>query len=166
MLLLFVYFPNTSYAADCVVSCLPTQTCSTDGTKCIDASPQTQKEATVSCPPGEKAVVKGGNSVCVKEGASSAPAGTPGSDMKLVNPLGATATIPNIIGKVISTFLSMVGAVALLVFIFGGVVYMTAGGSQKRIDLAKDTLKYAAIGLSIIMFAYAITNSFLYVIAG
>lgn len=89
-----------------------------------------------------------------------------GSDTKLINPLGANADILTIINRVISSFLGMVGAIALLVFVYGGVMYMTAGGNEKRASGARETLVHAAIGLTIIMFAYTITNTFLYVIAG
>lgn len=89
-----------------------------------------------------------------------------GSDTKLINPLGANADILTIINRVISSFLGIVGAIALLVFVYGGIVYMTAGGNEKRTSEARSTLVHAAIGLTIIMFAYTITNTFLYVLAG
>ncbi len=97
-------------------------------------------------------------------GTPSAPP-SPGSDMKLYNPLGENTTILDIIRNAISAFLGVVGGIALLVFIYGGAVYMTSGSSD-RVGQARDTIKYAAIGLVIIMFAYTITNTFFYVLAG
>lgn len=53
----------------------------------------------------------------------------------------------------------MVGALALLVFVYAGVVYMTAGSSD-RVKEARDTMKYAVLGLAMIIFAYVLTNFF------
>lgn len=80
-----------------------------------------------------------------------------GSSIAIRNPLG-TADIPTIIGRVISTFLGMVGALALLVFLYAGITYMTAAGREESITKAKDTMKYAMIGLFLIVFAYIITD--------
>jgi hypothetical protein len=93
-----------------------------------------------------------------------AQAPTP-SPTKLQNPLGEGTTIVDVIRRAVTAFLGISGAIALLVFVYGGVVYMTAGGSD-RVKEAQDTLKYAFIGLVIITFAYTISNTFLYVVAG
>ena len=68
------------------------------------------------------------------------------------------ADIPTVIGRVISTFLGLVGSIALLAFVYAGIVYMTAAAEPKRIQKAKDIMKNAFIGLVIIMFAYLITT--------
>ena len=83
--------------------------------------------------------------------------------LSLPNPLG-NADLPALIGRVISTFLGMVGAISLVVFVFAGVRYMTAGGDEKAVTQAKDTMKYAFIGITIILFAYVITNFFFQVL--
>ena len=84
----------------------------------------------------------------------------PGSPTTISNPLGANADIPTLIGRVISTFLGMVGVISLLVFVAAGVRYLTAGGSETAVTQAKDAMKYAFIGITIILFAYVITNFF------
>jgi len=80
-----------------------------------------------------------------------------GSPVTLTNPLGAGATFYTIIRNVIQAFLGMVGALALLVFVYAGVLWMTAGSSD-RVQKAKDTMKYAVIGLAMIAFSYVITS--------
>ena len=80
--------------------------------------------------------------------------------------MGAGTTIVDVIRRVVTAWLSIVGAFALGIFIYGGVQYMTAGGDSKRVGAAVDTLKYAAIGLLIITFAYAISNTFIYFLVG
>jgi Type IV secretion system pilin len=78
----------------------------------------------------------------------------------LENPLGTTNL--NVIAKnVINTFLGIVGALALLVFVYAGVTYLIAGGSEGMVKKSQDTMKYAVIGIVLIMFSYVITDSFI-----
>ena len=89
---------------------------------------------------------------------------TAGSPMTLTNPLCPPAnpncvTLNALIGRFVAAFIGMVGALALLVFVYAGIMYMTAGSSD-RVKQARDTMKYAVIGLALIIFAYALTNFF------
>ncbi|MFH1620519.1 MAG: pilin [Patescibacteria group bacterium] len=86
--------------------------------------------------------------------------------IKLENPLGNGVGIFGIMGRVVKTFLGFVGALALLIFIYAGVTYMTAGGDAGRVTKARDTMKYAVIGLALIIFAYAIVVFFLTSVTG
>lgn len=91
---------------------------------------------------------------------ASTTKGSSGSPTTITNPLGAGTTIFTIINRVVTAFLGMVGALALGVFIYAGVLWMTAGSSD-RVQKAKDAMKYAVIGLAMIAFSYAITTFFL-----
>lgn len=66
-------------------------------------------------------------------------------------------SLPEIIGGIIQTALSILGIVAALLIIYAGYVWMTARGKEERVTKAKETLEAAIIGLVIIMAAYAIT---------
>jgi len=94
---------------------------------------------------------------CCRKGVSSKPSdtGTLGSSSKISNPLGVNS-IAAIINRIITAFLGMVGAFTFAVFIYAGVTWMTAGSSD-RVQHAKDTMKYAVIGLAMIALSYAIT---------
>lgn len=100
--------------------------------------------------------------VCCAEPAAAAQA--PSSEkapsapqiIQLTNPLGAGTTLYDVIRRVISAFLGVVGSLALLVFVYAGILWMTAESSD-RVQKAKDTMKYAVVGLAMIAFAYAIT---------
>lgn len=96
---------------------------------------------------------------------SSTKAPSVGSSIKLTNPLGEGATIYTILQRVISAFLGIVGSLALLVFVWAGILWMT-GGSSDRVQQAKDMMKYAVIGLAMIAFAYVITSTFVDVLLG
>lgn len=70
------------------------------------------------------------------------------------DPLG-NASIPVLIGRVIKAVLGIVGSIALLMFIWGGFLWMTAAGEAKKVEKGKQTLIWATIGLATIFFAYA-----------
>lgn len=63
----------------------------------------------------------------------------------------------DIIQVVISAFLGLLGIIFLVLIIFAGYNWMTAGGDEEKVAKAKETLSRAIIGLIIIIAAYAIT---------
>lgn len=65
--------------------------------------------------------------------------------------------LPEIIGGIIQTALSILGIIAAILIIYAGYVWMTARGKEERVTKAKETLEAAIIGLVIIMAAYALT---------
>ena len=50
--------------------------------------------------------------------------------------------------------LSIIGGLVLLMYVVGGVFFISAGGSQDRISRGKKFLKMSTVGLLIVMFAY------------
>ena len=59
------------------------------------------------------------------------------------------------IGQIIKGILGLSGSIALLMFVYGGVVYLTAQGENERIQRAKNTLTWATVGLAVIFGSYA-----------
>ncbi len=78
----------------------------------------------------------------------------------LYNPLGES-DVRVILGRVIRGFLSVVGSIALLMVVYGGVLWLTSAGNSDRIKKGKDVLVWAVLGLGVIFSAYAITNALL-----
>lgn len=79
----------------------------------------------------------------------------------LYNPLGSkNISIPELIGKFISIFINIVGAIALLMVIYGGFMWLTSRGDSGAIKKGKDTLVWAGLGLVLIFSARAILNLF------
>lgn len=78
----------------------------------------------------------------------------------LEDPLGLPADkpIPTLIGKVIKGALGIVGSLALVMFIYGGLVWMTSAGNEQRVKTGKDILIWATIGLVIIFTSYALVH--------
>ena len=57
-----------------------------------------------------------------------------------------------------NTVLYIVGVVAVIMLIIGGVKYVVSGGDAKKVTDAKNTVLYAIIGLIIAFLAFAIVN--------
>ena len=76
----------------------------------------------------------------------------------LPNPLGGTTDIRSIIGRVINAALGISGSIALLMFVWGGMLWLTSGGSPERIKKGKDAIVWAVLGLVLIFGSYAILN--------
>lgn len=63
-----------------------------------------------------------------------------------------------VFSQVTSVILYIVGIIAVIMLIIGGIRYITSGGDAKKVTEAKNTILYAIIGLVICFFAYAIVN--------
>jgi hypothetical protein len=66
--------------------------------------------------------------------------------------------IPNLIGSIVGVALSFVGAIFFLLILYAGFLWMTAFGSSEKVDKAKDIVQHAAMGLIIVLAAYAISK--------
>ena len=80
-----------------------------------------------------------------------------GSVVTLPLPL-SNISFPSLIGRVLNTLLGIVGAVALLMFVWGGFQWMTAAGNAEQSGKAKKTLVWASLGLIAIFGSYAILS--------
>ncbi|MEK7116179.1 MAG: hypothetical protein AAB879_02165 [Patescibacteria group bacterium] len=70
----------------------------------------------------------------------------------------STTDLPTIIGRVIGVALTLLGTLLLAYILYGGFLWMTAGGEEKNVTKAKDIIKNAVIGLTIIVAAYALST--------
>lgn len=66
--------------------------------------------------------------------------------------------LSNFIKKIINILLFLIGAIAVIMIIIGGLRYVTSGGDQSQVSGAKNTILYAVVGLVIAVMAYAIVN--------
>jgi Type IV secretion system pilin len=60
--------------------------------------------------------------------------------------------------KIVNIFSIVVGAVAVIMIIYGGFRYITSGGDTNKVGSAKNTLIYAIIGLIIVALAQVIVH--------
>ncbi|MDP2736833.1 MAG: pilin [bacterium] len=85
--------------------------------------------------------------------------------VKLTNPLTGKTTydetkegIPILLGKIISSVLGVVGSLALVMFIYGGITWMLSAGNQEQVTKGKNILIWAALGIIIIFTSYALVK--------
>lgn len=90
-------------------------------------------------------------------GAGPAGGGSSGGSLSLANPLGSE-DIPQIIGKVVNMILGITGSIALLMFVVGGIIWLTSTGEEKRIKKGWDTMMWAGMGLIVVFGAYIIVK--------
>lgn len=64
----------------------------------------------------------------------------------------------SIFTKVVNILLFVIGAVAVIMLIFGGIRYTISGGNEKQVEAAKNTILYAIIGIVVAFLAYAVVN--------
>ena len=87
--------------------------------------------------------------------------------MKCADPNdGNGATLQEIIKNVVNVALFIIGAVSVVMIIYGGIRYTLSGGSATNVTAAKNTIMYAVIGLIVAALAYAIVNFVLGAITG
>ena len=62
------------------------------------------------------------------------------------------------VGAIIKSILGIVGALALVMVIYGGLMWMLSGGKADQVKKGKDTLVWAVAGLALIFFSYVLVN--------
>ena len=89
--------------------------------------------------------------------ASASPASEIGSGSSAVGGGGAP-TLGGTIHTIINILLYLLGAIAVVMIVIGGIRYTTSGGDSGSISSAKNTILYSVIGLVVAILAYAIVN--------
>lgn len=79
-------------------------------------------------------------------------------EVTLVNPLNTTDPRA-IIANIIQAILSIIGSLALLMFVYGGFLWITSFGESKRIERGKNIVVWAVAGLALIAAAYVVVNA-------
>lgn len=94
---------------------------------------------------------------------------TSNTTIKLTNPLTGTQNsdgIPVLLGKIISYAMGIIGSLALVMFIYGGAMWMLSAGNQEQVTKGKNTVMWAALGIALIFTAYALVRFVIIAISG
>lgn len=70
----------------------------------------------------------------------------------------AGGDLPGFIKATVNILLYLLGAVAVVMIVLGGIKYATSNGDSSSITSAKNTILYAVVGLVVAIMAYAIVN--------
>lgn len=74
-----------------------------------------------------------------------------GQSTDLFGEAGVFTTITNVL-------LFIIGAIAVIMLVIGGIRYTVSGGDQAAVTSAKNTILYAIVGIIVAILAYAIVN--------
>ncbi|MFH1142497.1 MAG: hypothetical protein V1695_02180 [Candidatus Uhrbacteria bacterium] len=71
---------------------------------------------------------------------------------------GSAPELTTFIGTIINVVLGLSGVALVVLFVYGGILWMTAMGNKDQVDKAKRLLTNTIIGMIIIVAAYAIAD--------
>lgn len=95
------------------------------------------------------------------DGNTAGGAGTAGenarSGVSNVNP-GANTDLLSMIQTILNVVFGVIGIVAVIMIVIGGVHYTISQGDSAKIQKAKNTIMYGIIGLVIVLLSFAIVN--------
>lgn len=95
------------------------------------------------------AVAGSASALTLQDGAAAAQCD--GCPSELFGDTGVFRQVTNVV-------LYIVGIIAVIMLIIGGIKYVVSGGDAKKVTDAKNTVLYAIIGLVICFLAFAIVN--------
>lgn len=75
--------------------------------------------------------------------------------INIKNPIG-TDNFTTLVQNVLKWVLSVVGGVALLMLIYGGMLYVSSAGDQKQAEQGKKVVTWTIMGLVVILLSYSI----------
>lgn len=75
--------------------------------------------------------------------------------VSLTNPL-ATTDIKAIMGNTIQIVMGIAGSITFVVFLYGGVLWLTSAGNSEKIQKGLQAMLWAGIGIIVIFSSYAI----------
>lgn len=97
--------------------------------------------------------IQGG--LCTGAGLQITPSG---SSADCTDPSIGTGHLNDLLTTVINIFSAVVGVIAVLMIIVGGLRYITSGGDSGKVSAAKTTIIYALIGLVVVALAQLIVH--------
>ena len=86
------------------------------------------------------------------------PPATSGGEASFdVNPL-VSENVPELVGNFLRAFFGIIGVIALVIFIYGGLLWMTSMGEEDRVKKGRETMIWAGLGLIAIFGSYTIVQ--------
>ena len=105
----------------------------------------------------------GNISECTKHIPSSQTSQTQDNKLEVPSTLGDLNKMGNVklqvlIGKGIKLLMQVIGTIALLMFVYGGLLWMVSAGNTEKTKKAMDIMLWAGLGVIVILSSYAIVN--------
>jgi hypothetical protein len=73
-------------------------------------------------------------------------------------PIANAQSLSTILLNTLQFLLGITGVLGIIMFVAGGLMYLTSGGEDRRMDTAKGILKASAIGVAIVLAALVIVK--------
>jgi len=92
------------------------------------------------------------------------PDGTSADDLTKCKDIGTSnnnlnnGSLMTTLNQIINVIIGVIGFIAVIVIILGGVQYTTSAGEASKVKKAKDTIMYGIVGLVVALLAYSIVN--------
>lgn len=102
-------------------------------------------------------IVKFWTSVAATVTTSGDAASKASSGVDEINP-GASTDLMGTVKVILNAVFAVIGVVAVVMIILGGVTYTTSQGDPSKVKKGKDTILYGVIGLIVALLAFAIVN--------
>ncbi len=79
--------------------------------------------------------------------------------LEIPNPLGPGGKdIPTLINTIAKWLLGIGSTIAVIIVLWAAFLFMTSGGNKERVTMARKTLWYAIIGLTVLLLAKGVTS--------
>ena len=109
--------------------------------------------------PSESAYAANTKKATTNSGSSSSTQGEIKNGMKAAGwDEGDKLDLESTAGRVVNVLLYIIGILAVVMIIFGGIMYTTSAGDQAKVTKAKNIILYGLVGLVVAVLAYAIVN--------
>lgn len=75
----------------------------------------------------------------------------------IINPIQYD-TFPQVVKAITGFLRTFGGPIAIIMFLYGGFLYLTSGGSQEKVKMAHRTMTWSAVGLGVIYIGSAFVS--------
>jgi PKD repeat protein len=82
----------------------------------------------------------------------------PTGEVQLSEDIVQTRSFGGLLTVIVNYFIGFLGFVAVIVFVYAGVLWVVSGGNDEQITKAKKIMTYAALGLIVVLLSYSIVT--------
>lgn len=82
----------------------------------------------------------------------------PWASLNKLNVAGGQAGVQTLTGRIIKTVMGVVGSLALIMFVAGGLMWMTAAGNSEKTAKAMRMIVWSSLGIVVIFSSYILVK--------
>lgn len=96
--------------------------------------------------------------IALAQGTPPAGGSAPVTQLQDYLQLGDEKPIAVLAGRIIKAFLGIVGIIALVMFLYGGFLWLTSSGNSQKIEEGRNIFVWAILGLVVIFSSYVLVS--------